>query len=81
MTRLENALTQFENAVANLETSIESIQESATSAKTANVVSASLPESFHDELSAVEDKLDKAVAIIAEIVNNGANSDKVTETK
>lgn len=81
MTRLENALTQFENAVANLETSIESIQESATSAKTSNTVSASMSESFHDELSAVEDKLDKAVAIIAEVVNNGAKSDKVTETK
>ena len=81
MTRLEDALVQFENAVANLETSIELLQESATNSKTANTESASMSASFERELSAVEDKLVQAVAIIAEVVNSGADKDKVNEVK
>lgn len=81
MTRLEDALTQFENAVANLERSIESVQESATNAKMAKPDSATMSASFQNELSALEEKLDQAVAIIAKVVNSGAQQDKATKAK
>ncbi|MDB2391012.1 hypothetical protein N9X12_07330 [Alphaproteobacteria bacterium] len=81
MTRLDTALTQFENAVASLESSIETMQESAANAKMANTDSAASSEHFQKELSAVEHKLEQAVAIIAEFVGNGAQQDKVTEPK
>lgn len=81
MTRLEDALTQFENAVANLERSIESVQESAANAKMAKPDSATMSASFQNELSALEEKVDQAVAIIAKVVNSGAQQDKVTKVK
>ena len=81
MTRLEDALTQFENAVASLETSIESVQESAINAKMSNTDSATKSVSYQNELRAVENKLDQAVALINEFVGNAAQQDKATETK
>ncbi|WP_438996345.1 hypothetical protein [Candidatus Puniceispirillum sp.] len=81
MTRLEDALTQFENAVANLEYSIESVQESAANAKMANSDAGTMSASFQNELSALEEKLDQAVAIIAKVANSGAQQDKVTKVK
>ena len=80
MTRLEDALTQFENAVAGLETSIESMQESAANAKMSNSDSATTSESYENELRAVEDKPDQAVAIIGEFVGSAAQQDRVAET-
>ena len=81
MTRLEDALTQFENAVAGLETSIESMLESAAIAKISNTDSATTSESYQNELRAVENKLDQAVAIIREFVGSAAQQDKASKTK
>lgn len=81
MTRLKDAFTEFENAVATLESSIESMRESTASAQKATADSPIMPDSVRSELSAIENKLNQAIAIIAELADDVDQSDEMAKSE